>query len=183
MRHFATLAIATSLLLGSGAAQAQDIRWKFETMTPGDYVSIDQSNGGLIHHVFSGQSGGTYVIHSFRGRTPGGTPVFTTYADGDGNWLRFVDSEGNEWRYSPHDCTRTIGRCQYTQINPDGSREVRLRITEATRNGYSFQEYDASGQRLLSGRNELDERGTAGDGRLNGPMGEQRFRLVHHIYQ
>ncbi|MEM9755873.1 MAG: hypothetical protein AAF914_07770 [Pseudomonadota bacterium] len=165
------------------AAAQDDIRWMPETMTPGDFVTIDQSVGGLIHHVFSGSSGSEFVIHSFRGAAPGGTPVFTTYLDRDGNSTRWVRADGFEIVYEPHDCTRTLGRCQYTQISSDGSSEVRLRITEATDRGFTFDEYDANGQRIFGGWIELDDRGMAGDGRISGNDGRQRFRLVSTFYQ
>lgn len=164
-------------------SHAQDIRWMPEAMTPGDYVTIDQSDGGLIHHVYSGQSSNEYVIQSFRGDAPGGVPVFTTYLDRDGNYRRWVSSDGFEVIYTPHDCTRTLGRCQYTESRSDGSREVRLRITEATRRGFEFQEYDVDGQPIFGGWIELDERGMGGDGRIDGVRGEQRFRLVRQVYR
>ncbi|MEM7723664.1 MAG: hypothetical protein AAF376_15025 [Pseudomonadota bacterium] len=181
MRFAMVIGLILSALAGS--VHAQDIRWMPETMTPGDYVTIDQSDGGLIHHVYAGQVGGSYVLQSFRGSAPGGEPVFTTYLDRDGNYLRWVWNDGFEVVYTPHDCTRTLGRCQYAQVGSDGVREVRLRITQATRRGFEFQEYDVDGQRLFGGWIELDARGMAGDGRLDGLRGKQRFRLVRQRYQ
>lgn len=169
--------------LASNAAFAEGIRWKPETLTPGDYTSIEQSQGGLIHHVFRGKAGRSYVIESFRGSSPSGSPVFTTYLDKDGNQVRWVRQDGFELKFRPHDCTRTLGRCQYTQTGSDGKKEIRLRITEATRKGLKFTEYGADGKPLFGGQIDLDERGNAGNGSLNGYQGKQRLRLVRKAYQ
>ena len=167
----------------STSALAEDIRWKPEAQTPGDYVTIDQSQGGLIHHVFQGKAGKYYVLESYRGSSPSGQPVFTTYLDQDGNQVRWVRQDGFELKFIPHDCTRTLGRCQYTQIGSDRKRETRLRVTEATRNGFKFVEYNSNGERLFGGKVTLDEYGNAGNGRMDGYQGKQRFRLVKSAYQ
>lgn len=172
-----------SAALVSTAVAASDIRWKPETQTPGDYVSIDQSQNGLIHHVYGGKSGRYYVLKSYRGDSPSGKPVFTTYLDKDGNQVRWVRQDGFELKFRPHDCTRTLGRCQYTQTGSDGKKQVRLRITEATRKGFKFTEYNADGKRLFGGKITLDTHGNAGNGRIDGYAGKQRFRLVKSVYQ
>jgi hypothetical protein len=162
---------------------ADSIRWKPETLTPGDYTSIDQSQGGLIHHVFRGKTGRLYILESYRGAKPSGKPVFTTYLDKDGNYVRWVRQDGFELKFQPHDCTRTLGRCQYIQTGSDGKKEVRLRITEAIPSGLKFVEYGADGKRLFGGNVTLDDHGNAGNGRISGTQGKQRFRLVRHVYQ
>ncbi len=179
----------TSIILGfvfsliSTSAFAEGIRWKPETHKPGDYNSIDQSQGGLIHHVFRGKVGRFYVLDSYRGSSPTGEPVFSTYLDKDGNQVRWVRQDGFEVNYRPHDCTRTLGRCQYSQVDSNGNQEIRLRITEATQNGFRFSEYGADGVRIFGGEIALDARGNAGNGRLDGTQGQQRFRLVGQVYQ
>jgi hypothetical protein len=67
MRKIRFLAAAISLV--STAAIADNIRWKPETLKRGDYTSINQSQVGLIHHVFRGKSGRYYVVDSYRGKT------------------------------------------------------------------------------------------------------------------
>jgi hypothetical protein len=76
-----------------------------------------------------------------------------------------------------------LGRCQYTQIGSDRKRETRLRVTEATRNGFKFVEYNSDGERLFGGKVTLDDYGNAGNGRMDGYQGKQRFRLVKSAYQ
>ena len=181
MKVAITLGFMASLI--STSVFAESIRWKPETLQSGDYTSINQSKGGLIHHVFRGKVGRSYVLDSFRGSSPSGKPVFTTYLDKDGNQLRWVRNDGFELKFRRHDCTRTLGRCQYTQIGSDGKKETRLRITEATRNGFTFSEYGSDGKRLFGGKITLDERGNAGSGSLDGNQGKQRFRLVKQVYQ
>ncbi|WP_204114425.1 hypothetical protein [Shimia biformata] len=166
------------LILSVSVAEAQDIRWRSEIATPGDYVTIDQSQGGRIHHVFRGKSGRSFVIDSYRGKSPEGTPEFTTYADKNGNYLRWVRRDGYEIRYKPHDCTRTLGQCTYTEIHSDGKKNKRTRVTEATRDGFSFGEFDDKGNYLFGGRLALDSHGWAGTGRIEGNQGVQKFRLV-----
>lgn len=177
------VAFAFIISLISTSVFADSVRWKPETLKAGDYTSINQSQGGLIHHVFRGKVGRFYVLESYRGSSPSGKPVFTTYLDKDGNQVRWVRQDGFELKFRPHDCTRTLGRCQYTQIGSDGKKEVRLRITEAARNGFKFSEYGSDGKRLFGGKMTLDARGNAGDGTLNGYQGKQRFRLVKQAYQ
>lgn len=181
MRAVVFLGLALSVIASS--AVAEDIRWKPETLRPGDYTSIKQSQGGLIHHVFRGKSGRFYILDSYRGAAPSGKPVFSTYLDKDGNQVRWVRKDGFELKFIPHDCTRTLGRCQYTQVGSDKKKETRLRITTATGTGFKFDEYNASGQRLFGGKMELDARGNAGSGLITGNQGKQRFRLVGQAYQ
>lgn len=165
------------------SSAAEGIRWKPESLKPGDYTSINQSQGGLIHHVFRGKSGRYYVLDSYRGASPSGQPVFSTYLDKDGNQVRWIRQDGFELKYSPHDCTRTLGRCSYTQTGSDGKKEVRLRVTKATKNGLKFDEFTSDGKRLFGGKIDLDARGTAGNGVITGYQGKQKFRLVKHSYQ
>ncbi|GAA6177433.1 hypothetical protein GCM10007927_01980 [Sulfitobacter pacificus] len=175
-----------SILLAAVCAapvSAQDIRWQPQTMTPGDYLSIDQSMGGPIHHVFAGRSGKAYVLKSYRGPSPDGTPVFTTFLDRHGNYLRWVRADGMMIDYRPHDCKRTAGECQYRRVFSDGRHEIRTRVTTPTANGFTFKEYDASGNFIFGGSIELDERGNAGDGHMNGNQGEQVYRVMKRFYQ
>ncbi|CAN0590765.1 unnamed protein product, partial [Ectocarpus sp. 12 AP-2014] len=101
----------------------------------------------------------------------------------DGNQVRWVRKDGFELKFIPHDCTRTLGRCQYTQVGSDKKKETRLRITTASGTGFKFDEHNASGQRLFGGKMELDARGNAGSGLITGNQGKQRFRLVGQAYQ
>ena len=50
------------------------------------------------------------------------------------------------------------------------------------RNGFKFAEFSSSGQRLFGGEITLDGRGNAGNGRIDGYQGKQRFRLVKQTY-
>ncbi|WP_209079553.1 hypothetical protein [Shimia sp. R9_3] len=170
------LLVAFSLMATS--ASAQDIRWKSEKATPGDYVSVEQSKGGLIHHVYAGRKGKDFVLKSYRGAQPAGEPVFVTYLDKDGNYRKWVRADGFEIKYRPHDCTRTLGQCTYKEVHSDGRRKKRTRVTEATKNGLAFKEYDESGAFLFGGRIALDAWGWRGDGTVDGNRGKQKFRLA-----
>lgn len=181
MRRFGFLLLA--MLLSSSPLHADSIRWKPETLKRGDYVTIHQSQNGLIHHVYRGKSGRSYILDSYRGKSPSGKPVFTTYLDKDGNYLKWVRQDGFELKYRPHDCSRTLGRCQYTQTGPDGKRVVRLRITEVSGKGFKYSEYDKNGKRLFGGQIDIDAKGFAGNGYTTGEQGTQRYRLVKQSYQ
>lgn len=167
-----------ALFAFASCASANEIRWKSELVKPGEYVTIDQSQDGRIHHVFRGKSGGKYVLDSYRGKKPQGKPEFTTYLDKDGNYLRWVRKDGFEIRYHPHDCTRTLGQCSYTEAHSDGTNNARTRITKATKRGFSFKEYDQSGKFLFGGQFDIDAHGWAGKGSIDGYRGKQRYRLV-----
>jgi len=174
IKHF--LAIALASLMGT-SANAQDIRWQSEKMTPGAYVSINQSQGEMIHHVYTGRRGKAFVLTSYRGAKPGGTPAFETHLDKDGNYVRWVRPDGFEIRYRPHDCTRTLGQCSYKEIHSDGTRKQRTRVTEATKKGLAFKEYDENGTFLFGGKMNLEEGGWAGNGVIDSAQGKQRFTL------
>ncbi|KMW58628.1 hypothetical protein AIOL_003606 [Candidatus Rhodobacter oscarellae] len=177
------IALIIAVLLAAVPAHALDIRWRSELAKPGDFVTIDLSQDGRIHHVYRGKSRGAFIVDSYRGNKPSGRPIFTSYLDAQGNFLRWVNAEGFQIRYRPHDCTRTIGKCQYTELHSDGLRERRVRVTKATRNGFSFKEYDGRGKFMFGGTIKIDERGFARDGFIKGEGVNQRFRLVKRRYQ
>ena len=172
----ATLATACTVPEG-------DIRWKPELLNTGDYVTIDQSRSGRIHHVYSGQEGSNFIITSYRGASPTGTPAFTTLLDRNGNYIRWARSDGYEVRYRPHDCTRTLGKCRYTEIRPNDDHIKWTRTTIVTPTGFKFTEIDQSGARQVSGEITLDEYGIAGSGFVDGHFGAQTFTLVSQHYQ
>ena len=159
-----------------------DIRWKPELLNTGDYVTVDQSRSGRIHHVYSGRQGNNYVINSYRGATPTGTPAFTTLLDRNGNYLIWERADGYQVRYEPHDCTRTLGKCRYTEIRPNDERVRWTRITTATETGFKYVETDRNGERKVSGEISIDERGFAGSGQVSGHFGAQTFTLVEQHY-
>ncbi|MGH1415123.1 MAG: hypothetical protein ACRBB0_16665 [Pelagimonas sp.] len=181
MKTAIVLGVLISLM--STSASAESIRWKPETLKPGDDTSLNQSQGGLIHHVFRGKVGRLYALESYRGSSPSGKPVFTTYLDKDGNQVRWVRQDGFELQFHPHDCTPTLGPCQCTQVGSDGKKEVRLRITEAVRGGFQFAEYGSDGRQLFGGNLTLDARDNAVNGRLDGNQGKQRFQMVKQVYK
>lgn len=171
-----------AFVLTATSVSAQDIRWKSEKTTPGDYVSVEQSQGGLIHHVYAGRKGKDFVLNSYRGAKPAGEPVFVTYLDRDGNYRKWVRADGFTVKYRPHDCTRTLGKCTYKEIHSDGTRKTRTRVTEATKNGMAFKEFDETGAFLFGGNIALDAWGWGGNGSINGDRGKQTFRLVKRSY-
>lgn len=175
--------LVLALVVTASQVAAEGIRWKPEMFANGDYVSIKQSKGGLIHHVFRGKEGRSYVIESYRGASPKGQPVFTTFLDKNGNQTRWRRQDGFQLTFKPHDCTRTLGRCQYTQTGSDGKKERRVRVTTSIPGGFRFDEYNAKGDHLFGGQFALDQRGNAGEGRISGQHGAQVFRLVRQVYQ
>lgn len=60
MKVATTLGLVLSLV--STSVLAEGIRRKPETLTPGDYTSINQSQEGLIHHVYRGKVGRHYIF-------------------------------------------------------------------------------------------------------------------------
>lgn len=153
-------------------------------MMVGDVITIDQGKNGLISHVFAGKFGRLFALDSYRGRVADSKPIFRRLLDRNGNYVKWVRADGYEVRYEPHDCKRTLGKCIYTKIQPDGVREVRQRITKPTKRGFSFNEYDQNGNRLFGGKFELDQRGVAGDGKITGVQGFlRRYRLIDRSYK
>ena len=174
-------------LSGAAGALAESITWNVGSSAPGDYITIDQVENGerrRVHHVYRGESRGRHLIDTYWGDRPEGEPLTTTYLDDKGNYLRWVRRDGFELRFRPHDCTRTVGRCGYTEIFPDGRRERRERVTTPESGGFSFVEYDADGNERFRGRFEIDERGAAGTGFVAGVYGRRTdHKLVQRVYQ
>lgn len=164
-------------------AAAQDIRWKPEAATVGDYVTIDQSINGRINHVYRGKIGKAYVIESYKGKKTSGPPAFTTYLDRDGNYLKFVAADGSTFKYLPHDCKRVLGVCKYTEVRPDGAREKLTHIAKAIDGGFAYQILDEAGNVIFDGKTMLDDRGNAGNGYVRGGEITQKYRLVKTFYQ
>ena len=180
------LPLLVTCLAALSACAAQptgDIRWKPELLNAGDYVSVSQSRDGLIHHMFVGSDRGNYVVQSYRGASPEGEPAFTTVLDRDGNYLLWEDQDGYQVRYEPHDCTRTLGTCRYTEIRPNNLRVRWTRVTTATEVGFKYVETDRNGGRKVTGEIALDARGVAGDGTVNGYFGGQNFTVVNRSYE
>lgn len=169
--------------MSATGVSAQDIRWKPEQLKSGDYVSILQKPGGLIHHVFAGKVRSEYLIESYRGKSPVGEPDFVTYLDKDGNYLKWQRADGFEVQYAPHDCTRVIGECCYTQTDSNGNTEQRTRVTLATRRGFKFTEFGSDGKELFGGKIGLIENGFAGTGFVKGPQGKTSYTLKARYFQ
>lgn len=172
------------VLLGTSAQlSAQDIRWKPETLKKGDFVVIDQGAGKQVAHVFRGKKGRGYLLETYDTSRPKSEAPFRTVLDRNGNYLDWTRPDGYKLKFRPHDCTRTLGQCHYTQVFPDGRKEGRTRITKATNAGLEFKEYDAKGKFFLSGTFALDARGNAGTGWVKGLDRKVVHKLVRSVYQ
>lgn len=177
------LAVFSTLAL---PANAQDISWKLPSMKPGDYVSVRQVEKGnrrTQHHLLRGKSGRTFIIDTYEGKKPQGKPISTTTVDKDGNYLSWQNQHGYSIKYKPHDCTRTLGRCTYTQVDSNNEKLKRLRVTTLVEGGFTYVEYDEDGNWVVKGKTELDHLGSGGDGFVQNVEGRKaKFRLLGSSY-
>lgn len=164
-------ASVAALLFSLTTVQAQAIRWKPEMLMPGDFVVLEQSQGPLLHHVFRGRSGNTFILETFHGPNANGQPNTITYLDRNGNRLRVVGSDGSSVTYDPHDCARTLGQCRFTKTDADGMTKEHLRRTQQRKHGFSFTLYDAGTALLQEGAFNLSSRGFAVNGWIKDTAG------------
>ena len=168
----ATICIGLAL---ASAATAQDISFKMSEIAAGSTVTIRNSDGKTFTHQHLGKTGRHYSYRTFEGASPAGTPIITWFTNARGELVRQVQN-GQVRRWSPHRCMRTLGQCKYTETRPDGTRIKRVRVTEATKNGFKYGVYTTSGELVLSGWAEIDAKGWTTRGAFQ-PVGDRKITL------
>lgn len=157
-------ALLVAILAHTTAANAQDISFKMKEIAKGSTVTIRNSDGKIFTHQHLGKINNTYAYKTFSGRQASGDPLGTYFANERGELTRSEDRNGAVTRWKPHRCMRTLGQCRYTRILPDGSRQKRIRVTEATKDGFKYAIYENSGELVLSGWAKIDKFGWSKQG-------------------
>lgn len=141
---------AIALTLGTGAAAAFDI----SEMAVGQTVRwrVENGNTSVTFLGLGGRRGYKLAFH--RDASKGQPFDMTWWSARDGQLLRAV-APGIDDRYSPNDCSLTLGRCVYTITRLDGRREQRIHLASQKDGTWSYREY--SGQEDAA---YLVERGT-----------------------
>lgn len=169
-------AFLVAVILQAAAVDAQDISIKMQEITRGSTVTIRNSDGKVYTHQHLGKIRGVYAFRTFSGRRAKGHPLGTYFTNVRGELMRAEDRNGAVTKWEPHKCMRTLGQCRYTRILPDGTRQKRTRITEATEDGFRYAIYEDSGELVLSGWAKIDQFGWSVRGAYK-PNGGKRISL------
>lgn len=155
-------------------AAAQDITWNLSKLSPGDYVVQKSRPNGTVIHQFQGKAGRYYVVQTYRGSGAARELTLTSYLDRNGNHVRAVYPDGFTYRYTPHNCGRTLGTCRFFVKLSDGRRYQRSLVTSVQGDRVSFVEYDAQGNWSDKGWFRIDALGTALTGFTQSADGKRR---------
>jgi len=162
------IALAMSL---SATGSVADIAWKVDRFVAGSTMVMKGRSGALTHVKRSAQNG-VHVFDVHAGTTPQGAFIGRYVTNNRGEVVQTVSADGAVTRFVPHRCSRTVGTCQFTMIHPDGYREVRSRVTEATRGGLRYQEFGLDGL-MSEGALRLDANGASTGGWTRNNSGGQ----------
>ncbi|MCT4557709.1 MAG: hypothetical protein N4A61_06575 [Pelagimonas sp.] len=154
----------TLALIAMGNLASADVAWNVGALKLGSVIIMKDRTGASTHikrennqfDVFAGAVSQVNFVGGY-GVNSNGDLVSTTAVD------------GAITRYVPHNCGRTLGRCEYQVHHPGGLIETRTRVTEQTRKGLRYKEYGVDGL-MTEGLATLDETGTVTGGwtRLKG---------------
>lgn len=156
-----TLILALSFALSASVAAA-DISWRADRMAPGS-VMVMKDSAGEITHVKRGMERGEHLFDTFAGRGANAAYIGSYRVNERGEVTATIAADGAVTTYSPHRCTRTLGKCQFTVTHADGFVEPRSRVTRPTRTGFEYQEFGLDGL-IAEGGLELDQIGAAKKG-------------------
>ena len=143
-----------------GAENAQPSMFDISTGAPGTMTRWQADNGGTSVR-FDGKAGDAYRLTFERDASKGQPLKMSLWAAQDGQTLR-KRSGAVETRYTPHDCSLTLGRCVYREDNSRlGTRLIEWNASEE--NGvwsYSVHVLKAGNRTLLEdGTFTVDQRG------------------------
>ncbi len=158
----------------SASHAAADISWQADRMAPGSIMVMEDSQGRLTH-VKRGTEAGQHVFDLFDGEGRAARYVGSYTVNGRGDVTSTVAADGAVTRFTPHRCSRTPGKCQFTITHADGFVEPRTRVTRPTASGLAWQEYGLDGL-IAEGALELDRIGAAKKGWKKDRRGKGKTR-------
>lgn len=105
----------------------------------GAYI-VHETDTGPRLRIIRGRENGLWVSEIIRDWTPDGDWVARNYHTINGNLVRQEYPNGRVIRYEPHNCSRVVGECRYTEIREDGRRTM-LRISTPKDDGVAVDIY------------------------------------------
>lgn len=105
-----------------------------------------------------------------------GAELNTWVTNSKGEMIQSVTSQGAVTRWVPHRCNRSLGRCAYVRIRPDGTRDHRYRMTKAISGGFEYSVFERDGRPALQGIALLDQMGWTKTGSFQ-TQGQERIDL------
>lgn len=161
-------------------AVAQDISANMAALKKGQTLVYRSSERGLYTQLFVGKKNGLYVFHVLHGDSASGTPFGKFLADEKGQTVERHDEQGNTERFEPHDCRRTVGKCDFLYTNKSGKTVPLQSFVRPTKQGFVMTLREKASRALVvKRRNTLMENGLSKAITLRFPDGRQeRFRFI-----
>ncbi|MDO6800730.1 hypothetical protein [Shimia thalassica] len=174
-------------LLASGAA-AQDIGLKMPEIGQGSYATYKVGKATYTH-VFAGKSGKYFVYDVVPGDDPEGMEGRSRYfRDGNGQTVKWVTAGGDTVTFTPHNCQRTVGACEFTEEGVSEGEPYKTRMIRTntpTSKGFDFEQVgfgpDGKEFRLMGGSVELDDYGLMRRATVRNAEAKTKFKLVKAV--
>jgi hypothetical protein len=154
-----SLAFIILLFLPAQLATAGSLGVNWSALKPGQYQVFRTSEGAQLISRYGGLQNGLYLFEVFYGRTQTGEPVERVFLDHEGQFVRSVFESGEAKQFEPHDCSRTLGACEFLLRLENGDAHQFSQITKRTSNGFSFVRRDDAGRIVMRGNVELNQFG------------------------
>jgi len=156
----------------------------------GSYVVL-RTGSNFATHIFIGKSGKHYIVDVVPGRDPNAQDGRSRYyRDANGQSVKWVLPNGNEVTYSPHNCQRTIGVCNYVERGRANGKPYRTNMTRTntpTANGLKFVKAavfpDGSEHVIMSGSVVLDQYGKIKRATRKNEKGSTTFKQIKAVYR
>lgn len=136
MKKFGIFALSLTLL--STPALAQDISVKMAQIPAGSWL-LSKAGKHTTIQVFRGKQGRSYVVDFVQGKDPNAPRSARDLRDEEGNVLKRTNANGEVTTYRPHNCQRTIGRCEFVQKTGNKTAKM-VRVNTPKGKGFTFEQ-------------------------------------------
>lgn len=133
-----SICLCFGVCLFSGAA-ADDLDIDYDSISVGSVIRYEWVNtvvedewteqGQISEDRYLGRDGKAFITERINSAHPTLAARMRLYRDKHGNFLSLEYTTGVSATYVPHNCVRTLGRCDYLVKNSHGPDAQRARIT------------------------------------------------------
>jgi len=123
-------------------------------------------------HQHLGKSGRGYAFRTFVAEGQKPVLISTSFTDQNDRLIRQEYANGNVHRYRPHRCSRIVGTCRFTKIEPDGSKRSRVLTGTVSGDTYTYQIEEVTGGLVVRGEIKVDQFGWTREGKVVRPDGK-----------
>ena len=135
---------ALAVLVVPSVSLSADISIKMSEIPAGSWFLM-KSNAGESMHVFRGKKGRYYIYDFVPGTDPNAPRHFRDLRTADGNTVKRILLGGNTLEFTPHNCRRVVGRCEYTETGLDKNgakyRTKMVRINSPSGKGFTYEQF------------------------------------------